>query len=82
MLLTLAFTMQGLWQVSMDDLRFDGDKILFNIPVVLDTGANLIYGDWDVVKDLYEPLGGISKEIGGFDYYYRESLLRSVPCSY
>jgi hypothetical protein len=70
--LTLAF-MQGLWQVSMDDIRFNGHIIFPHIPVVLDTGSNLIYGDWERVKALYKLFGGRSKQIGGFDYLHRES---------
>ena len=80
LLLTLAF-MQGFWQVSMDYIRLNGNKLL-NIPVILDTSSNFIFGDRERVRSLYETAGGIVKPVGSIDYYIRESGLRSAPFSY
>jgi hypothetical protein len=56
----------------MDDIRVDGEKTLENVPVIFDTGASYIYGDWGRVSNLYDRLGGTLMEHRGFGYYYRE----------
>jgi len=66
-------TVRGLWQVSMDDVRVNGDIIFKNIPAIFDSGALYIYGDWQRVSELYRPLGGILEERRDFGYY-------SLPC--
>jgi hypothetical protein len=73
MLLTSAFNiMQSFWQVSMDDVRVHGDKILKNVNAVFDTGSSVIYGDRKRVAELYGRIGGTLVEHAGNEYYYRE----------
>jgi len=66
-------THPGFWQVSMDDVRVNGNIILENIPAIFDTGSNYIFGDWERVSELYRSLGGSLEEYKGFGYY-------SLPC--
>jgi hypothetical protein len=61
----------------MDDIRVNGDTILENVPAILDTGSNLIYGDGERVSELYRRLGGTLKDYKGFDFYYCEFRFRS-----
>jgi hypothetical protein len=56
----------------MDDVRVNGNKILNNVPVVFDTGARYIFGDWNQVAELYGHLGGTLLDHGVSGYYYRE----------
>jgi len=67
-------THPGLWQVSMDDLRVNDEKILVNTPVIFDTGSGFIFGDWERVSALYGRLGGTLKIQKGFGYYH-------LPCN-
>jgi hypothetical protein len=62
----------------MDDVRVNGKKILENVPVIFDTGASYIIGDWERISKLYDRLGGTLMEHEGFGYYHREFRLRSV----
>jgi cathepsin D len=81
MLLILAFVyVQGYWQVSMDDVRVNGDKFFENQPAIFDTGANFICGDWDQVAELYKHLGGTLLVHAGFGLYHCEFRLCSVAC--
>jgi len=57
----------------MDDVRVNGDTILKDVPVIFDTGANFIFGDWDRVAELYRRIGGGVYEHGDMGYYY-------LPC--
>jgi len=57
----------------MDDVRVDGKRILENVPVIFDTGANYIYGDRNRVAELYKRLDGTLYEHKGFGFYY-------LPC--
>jgi len=66
-------TVQGFWQVSMDDVRINGNKIFENVPVMFDTGAEYIYGDWERVSELYRRLDGTLDERHGEGYYH-------LPC--
>jgi len=66
-------TNPGFWQVTMDDFRVDGDIIFKNVPVILDTGASYILGDWNGVAALYRRLDGTLLEHAGLGYY-------SLPC--
>jgi cathepsin D len=67
----------------MDDVRVNGDKIFENVPVMIDSGANLIFGDWDQVVALYGHLGGtFMPDRSGFGYYACEFRLRLVPSFY
>jgi len=66
-------TNPGFWQVSMDDLRVNGDIIFTNVPVMFDTGANLIFGDWERISKLYTRIGGTLVEHKGIDFYH-------LPC--
>jgi len=66
-------TEPGFWQVSMEDVRVNGDKILTNVPAIFDTGASFIYGDWNRVSELYRHIGGTLTVYKGFGYYY-------LPC--
>jgi len=63
-------TNAGFWQVSMDDVRVNGNKLLENVPAVIDTGANFIFGDWDRVAEFYRTLGGTLVEHAGLGYYH------------
>jgi len=63
----------GLWQVSVDDIRVNGRKVLENVPAVFDTGASYIFGDWNRVSELYQGLRATLYEHGGFGYY-------GIPC--
>jgi len=66
-------THRGFWQVSMEDVRVNGNKILENVPAIFDTGAGHIYGDWERVSELYRGLDATLKEHAGFGFY-------SLPC--
>jgi len=63
----------GLWQVTMDDLRVNGNPILKNVPAIFDTGANYIFGVWDQVSELYGHIGGQLDDQGNYGLY-------SLPC--
>jgi len=63
-------TNPGFWQVSMDDVRVNGRKLLENVPAVIDTGANFILGDWDRVAEFYRQLDGKLVEHAGLGYYH------------
>jgi hypothetical protein len=56
----------------MDDVRVNGDKILENVPAIINTSANFITGDRERVLELYRQLGGTLVEHAGFGFYYRE----------
>jgi cathepsin D len=66
----------------MDDVRVHGDKVLENLPAVIDTGSNYICGDWDQVAELYRHLGGTLLVHAGFGLYHCEFQLCSVACFY
>jgi hypothetical protein len=66
----------------MDNVRVNGDNFFENIPAMIDSGSNYIFGDWDKVAELYRHLGGTLLEHVGFGYYSCEFRLRSVPCFY
>jgi cathepsin D len=66
----------------MDDVRVNGNKIFANVPAMLDSGSNLIYGDGERVSELYRRLGGTLKKYKGINFYYCEFRFRSVPCFY
>jgi len=63
----------GFWQVSIDDVRVNGEIILKNVPAIFDTGASYIFGGWEQVSKLYRPLGGTLDDRGDFGFYY-------LPC--
>jgi hypothetical protein len=72
----------------MDAVRVDGDKILENVPAIFDTGANLIFGDWNQISELYGRIGGTLDEYRGYGLHYRElrynvfgTLFLSTACS-
>jgi len=63
----------GFWQVSIDDVRVNGNIILENVPAIIDSGANFIYGDSNRVAELYRPIGGTFLEHKGLGIYH-------LPC--
>jgi cathepsin D len=68
-----------LWQVSIEDVRVNGDTIFDDVPAIFDTGSTYIFGDWKAVSELYEGLGATLKEYKGYGYYSREFWLHSSP---
>jgi hypothetical protein len=66
----------------MDNVRVNGDNFFENVPAMIDSGSNYIFGDWDKVSELYGHLGGTLLEHAGFGYYSCEFRLRSVPCTF
>jgi len=63
-------TNPGFWEVSMDNLRVNGDTILEDVPVIFDSGAHFIFGDWQRVEKVYEHLHASFVENGDLGYYY------------
>jgi len=57
----------------MDEVRVNGNIILKNVPAMLDTGANFIYGDSNQVSELYKHIGGTLMEDEDFGLYH-------LPC--
>jgi cathepsin D len=49
---------QGFWQVNIQKIQGNGQTKLGNIAAIIDTGANLIMGDWWEVYKLHSTLGG------------------------
>jgi len=56
----------------MDYVRVNGATILKDVPAIFDTGANLIFGDWNRVAEFYRRLNGVlyEQEESGLGYYY------------
>jgi len=63
------------WQVTMDDILVNGDRIFRYVgPVLFDTEANYIYGTWGHVSALYKRIGGKLHDHDNYGFY-------SLPCN-
>ncbi|KAF9220541.1 acid protease [Gyrodon lividus] len=51
----------GFWEVTMDSILGNGQIVLTNIAVMIDTGTDLIHGDYSDVEMLYEAIGGTAE---------------------
>jgi len=62
--------LSGIWRVSMDNIRVNGNPVLSKISAVMDTGSNYIYGNWDQVAELYGSIGGKLAIYKDHGFYY------------
>lgn len=56
--------MQGFWQTSFDNVTVNGNRVLGNSSVIIDSGTSIIFGDTNSVRAIYENIPG-SAAIGG-----------------
>jgi len=61
------------WQISVDDVRLNGNTIFESVPAIFDTGSNHILGDWNRVSELYRRFDSTLLEHGDLGFYY-------LPC--
>ena len=55
---------QGFWQTSFDNVIVNGNRVLGNSSVIIDSGTSIIFGDTNSVRTIYENIPG-SAAIGG-----------------
>ncbi|KAI9459522.1 acid protease [Boletus coccyginus] len=67
-------TQQGYWQVTMDNVQGNGQTILSNVDVIIDTGTTLIVGTPSQVSTLYSALGANTAPSSFGDGFY------TFPC--
>jgi len=68
----VTVTRPGYWQIRMDKIQANGRTMMSGLDVIIDTGANYIYGDKINVYRLNKALGG--KPVPPNYSYY------SLPC--
>ncbi|KAF9221433.1 acid protease [Gyrodon lividus] len=59
----------GFWEVTMDNILGNGQIVLTNIAVIIDTGTDLIHGDPPDVARLYEAIGGTAELDDGRGFF-------------
>jgi cathepsin D len=66
---------QVLWQLMIDSIQLNGLIVLRDVPAIIDTGANFIYGDAPRVLDLHHAFKGGAYLDGYYTCEFRSNLV-------